>query len=182
MMEILAQRLPGANLTIVGSADPRHIDYAAYIADKIGRAGLNNIQLVGAHADVAPYLRSFRVFVMLSDDQGCPNASLEAMAAGLPVVANDSGGTSEQVLQGITGFIVPDGDPHAMALAVEAVLRNPDLRDAMGVAARDHAEKAFPMERMVSQYLEMFEVAEREAGSRLWKGGDLCVDCLKEQA
>jgi glycosyltransferase involved in cell wall biosynthesis len=155
VMEILADRVPGATLTIVGAADPWHADYAAYVADKIGRAGLRNIRFVGAHADVTPFLRSFRVFVMLSDDQGCPNASLEAMAAGVPVVTNDSGGTAEQVLHATNGFVVPD-DPRAMASAVETLLRNPGMRDAFGAAARHHVERGFPMEKMIAGYLEAF--------------------------
>jgi glycosyltransferase involved in cell wall biosynthesis len=156
MMEVLAERVPGATLTIVGAADPWHADYAAYVADKIGRAGLRNIRFVGGHSDVTPFLRSFRVFVMLSDDQGCPNASLEAMAAGVPVVANDSGGTAEQVLHGTNGFVVGSDDPREMAAAVETILRNPAMREAFGSAARRHVEEAFPMGRMVAGYVDAF--------------------------
>ena len=156
VMEILAARVPGVTLTIVGAADPWHTDYAAYVADKIGRAGLRNIRFVGAQADVTPYLRSFRVFVMLSDDQGCPNASLEAMAAGIPVVANGSGGTTEQVIHGVNGLIVSPDDPREMASAVETLLRDPNKRDAFGAEARRHIEREFPMERMVAGYLEAF--------------------------
>jgi glycosyltransferase involved in cell wall biosynthesis len=163
VMEVLAQRLPGATLTIVGAADPWHTDYAAYVADKIGRAGLRNIRFVGAHADVTPYLRSFRVFLMLSDDQGCPNASLEAMAAGVPVVANDSGGTAEQVLHGTNGFIVSPDDPHGAASAVETLLRDPAMREAFGAAARRHVERAFPMDSMLAGYVEAFAWKKRTA-------------------
>jgi glycosyltransferase involved in cell wall biosynthesis len=150
------RRLPGVTLTIVGSVDPWHADYAAYLADKIGRAGLRNIRFVGSHADVNPFLRSFRVFVMLSDDQGCPNASLEAMAAGVPVVANDSGGTAEQVLHGVTGSLVTSDSPHEMAAAVESLLRNAALRDAYASAARRQVEQRFTLERMVSEYVDVF--------------------------
>lgn len=158
VMELLAERVPGATLTIVGAADPWHADYAAFIADKIGRAGLRNIRFVGAHDNVTPFLRSFRVFVMLSDDQGCPNASLEAMAAGVPVVANDSGGTSEQVIHGTTGFLVSPDDPREMAAAVESLLRDPGMRDMLGAAARRYVERKFPMQRMIAGYLDAFGV------------------------
>jgi len=156
MMEVLAARIPGVTLTVVGAVDPWHKGYAAYVADKIGRAGLSCIRFVGAHTDVTPFLQSFRVFVMLSDDQGCPNASLEAMAAGVPVVANDSGGTAEQVLHGINGFIVPTANPTDLASAVEILLRDPAMREAFGIAARRHVDLAFPMSRMVSGYVETF--------------------------
>jgi glycosyltransferase involved in cell wall biosynthesis len=105
---------------------------------------------------VTPFLRSFRVFVMLSDDQGCPNASLEAMAAGVPVVANDSGGTAEQVLHGTNGFLVSPDDPREMAIALETLLRDPGMRDAFGAAARRHVERSFPMQRMIAGYLSAF--------------------------
>jgi glycosyltransferase involved in cell wall biosynthesis len=156
VMDCLAERLPGAMLTIVGGADPWHADYAAHIADKIARAGLRNIHFFGAHADVWPFLRSFRVFVMLSDDQGCPNASLEAMAAGLPVVANDSGGTAEQVIHGVNGFLVSPDDPREIASAIQALLLDPKMRDSFGAAARRHVERTFPMERMIAEYLDAF--------------------------
>lgn len=156
VMDLLAERLPGATLTVVGAADPRHTEYAAHIADKIARAGLCNIHFVGSHTEVWPFLRSFRVFVMLSDDQGCPNASLEAMAAGLPVVANDSGGTAEQVIHGVTGFLVSPDDPREIAGAIQALLLDPEMRDSFGCAARQHVERTFPMQRMVAQYLDIF--------------------------
>jgi glycosyltransferase involved in cell wall biosynthesis len=163
MMEVLSGRIPNVTLTVVGAVHPWHQGYASYIADKIGRAGLRCIRFVGAHADVTPFLRSFRVFVMLSDDQGCPNASLEAMAAGVPVVANDSGGTAEQVLHGINGFIVPTGDPTDLASAVEILLRDPAKREAFGAAARRHVEHAFPMARMVSAYVETLTGTKSDA-------------------
>jgi glycosyltransferase involved in cell wall biosynthesis len=168
MMDVLTERVPGATLTIVGAVDPRHAEYAAQIADKIARAGLRNIHFVGPHADVAPLLRAFRVFVMLSDDQGCPNASLEAMAAGVPVVANDSGGTAEQVIHGTNGYLVSADDPREMASAVEALLRDPKMRDSFGAAARRHVERGFPMERMISGYLDAFGHEGAKSG---WSDG-----------
>jgi len=156
VMDVLAERLPEATLTIVGAADPWHGDYAAQIADKIARAGLRNIRFVDARAEVTPLLQSFDVFVMLSDDQGCPNASLEAMAAGLPVVANDTGGVAEQVIDGVTGVLVADDDPVEIANALEMLLRDPEKCAAFGAAARRHVERTFSMQRMVDGYGEAF--------------------------
>lgn len=165
VMEILATRVPEATLTIVGAVDARNEGYATYVADKIGRAGLLNVRFVRPQLDVTLYLRSFRVFVMLSDDQGCPNASLEAMAAGVPVVANDSGGTSDQVLHGINGFIVPSADPSEFARAVELLLRDAAMRDRFAAAARRHTERTFPTDRMIEAYVEVFTGELREESS-----------------
>jgi glycosyltransferase involved in cell wall biosynthesis len=155
-MDILAERLPDATLTVVGAADPWRADYAANIADKVARAGQRNIRFVGARADVTPLLRSFSVFVMLSADSGCPNASLEAMAAGLPVVASDRGGVGEQVINGVNGMLFADDDPSEIASALETLLREPERCAAFGAAARRHVEREFPMERMVAGYSAAF--------------------------
>jgi starch synthase len=97
---------------------------------------------------------------MVSRDQGCPNASLEAMSCGLPVVANDDGGTAEQVLDGVTGVLVSDpgdsGDPggfaEALAAALADLLRHPERARAMGEAARRHVAAQFSMAAMAEAY------------------------------
>jgi glycosyltransferase involved in cell wall biosynthesis len=160
VIDVLTARLPDVALTLIGAADPWHRSYAAQIADKISRAGLCNIRFVDPGTEVWPHLHDLRVFVMLSDDQGCPNASLEAMAAGLPVVANDSGGVAEQVVHGVTGLIVPDDDPRAIAEAIEALLVDPALQRRLGVAARQHVVRNFSMERMVAGYLDAFALTQ----------------------
>ncbi len=105
-MDASTERLPGVTLTIVGAADPGHADYATNIADKIARAGFE-YSFCRRSRRRAPLLQALRVFVMLSDDQGCPNASLEAMAAGLPVVANESGGAASRSSMESTAFSFP---------------------------------------------------------------------------
>ena len=87
---------------------------------------------------------------MVSDRQGCPNASLEAMAMGIPVVANPSGGTEEQVIDGVTGFIVET--PEEMAQSVSKLLANQLIRQRMGRAAREHVLTNFSMEGVVAEY------------------------------
>jgi len=89
---------------------------------------------------------------MISKEQGCPNASLEAMAAGLPVVANDDGGTAEQVVHGETGYISGHDDPAGMAAWVEKLLTNDALALRLGEAGRDRARVTFSMDEMVERY------------------------------
>src|SRR5205807_7044373 len=115
---------------------------------------IDNIRFVGRHEDVNPFLAQFKVFVMVSDRQGCPNASLEAMAMGLPVVANEDGGTGEQVIDGLTGFLVEQ--PVRMAERVAELLNNQALRRAMGEAARKVALERFSMEKSVEAYTQLF--------------------------
>ena len=89
---------------------------------------------------------------MISEPAGCPNASLEAMAAGLPVVATDVGGASEQVIDGLTGRLVPRGDIAALAAALVELGHDAAKRDAMGDAGRARAEARFDARRMVADY------------------------------
>jgi glycosyltransferase involved in cell wall biosynthesis len=153
MMDHLAPEFPGASLAILGGADAASVDYfKSVIRGALARPA---IRLLGPHDDVRPFLRQLRVFVMVSDRQGCPNASLEAMAMGLPVVANDSGGTAEQVIHGVTGYLA--GTPRDMANRVRELLRNPRKRARMGDAARAHVAANFSMPAMRHSYEKLFE-------------------------
>ncbi len=156
MMDVLVQRMPHASLTIAGGFDPRHEVYANYVRDKFVAAGLNSITFAGPLQDVQPFLESLSVFAMISEDQGCPNASLEAMAMGVPVVANPSGGTAEQIDHGVNGFLIDENSPRSMASAIEKLLREDDLRLRMGAAARNKVAESFSIESMVLGYLDAF--------------------------
>lgn len=157
MMTELTERVPGVSLTIVGGVDPHHVPYWNTVAARLEATGLTNIYFAGAHADVRPFLRQFKVFVMISDDQGCPNASLEAMAIGLPIVANPSGGTVDQVVPGVNGFLVSDEDPCDMARQVEFLLKNAKTRRAFGRASARIARRKFTMKRMVDGYMKLLD-------------------------
>jgi glycosyltransferase involved in cell wall biosynthesis len=83
----------------------------------------------------------------------------EAMSVGLPVVATNHGGALDQVVDGVTGFLVPPGDPVALADAIERLLRDPELRRRMGVAARARAEQEFSLARMGQRIGELLVAA-----------------------
>jgi glycosyltransferase involved in cell wall biosynthesis len=157
MMVEISFFLPGARLVIVGGAHQRNATYFDHLQSYIQSQGLSNIIFAGHQSNVIPYLRQFRVFVMISDRQGCPNASLEAMAMGLPVVANCNGGTAEQVEHGVNGFLVSDEDPSEMARHVCALLKDQDKCLEFGNAGRRIAKDRFSMARMAQQYNELFQ-------------------------
>ena len=152
MMQILRTRVPDARLTIVGGVEQRHIGYWEGLVARIERDQLDCIDFVGPSTDIRPLLDAHRVFVMISKEQGCPNASLEAMASGLPVVANDDGGTAEQVVHGKTGFITSHDDPAGMAASVEKLLINGAHAQRLGEAGRDRARVTFSMDEMAERY------------------------------
>jgi glycosyltransferase involved in cell wall biosynthesis len=157
MMAELNQQLAGVNLMIVGGIDPRHADYWPVLQERLRSKRVTNIHFAGPRHEVSPFLRLFKVMVMIADSPGCPNASLEAMALGIPVIANAAGGTGEQVRDGQNGFLVGGLDPKEMASRVRELLTDPAKRRRYGEAARTLVTKNFSMDLMARRYLELFE-------------------------
>jgi glycosyltransferase involved in cell wall biosynthesis len=151
--------LPPCELLIAGEAETGSEAYADALRASTGDLP---VHWLGEHRDLRDFHASLHIFAMISEPAGCPNASLEAMAASLPVIATDVGGASEQVLDGVTGRLVPPRNPAAFAAALVELSRDPALRDSMGHAARLHAEQHFSMDRMVAAYRAL-----------LWEGPQL---------
>jgi glycosyltransferase involved in cell wall biosynthesis len=142
-------RMPPYELQIAGGVERGSDDYARGLRE--GAGGLP-VKFVGEWEDPRPFYRGLDLFVMISEPAGCPNASLEAMASGLPVVATDVGGASEQVADGVTGSLVPRGDISALADALVALACNPELRNRYGMAGRERIAALFDVNRMVEDY------------------------------
>jgi glycosyltransferase involved in cell wall biosynthesis len=121
------------------------------------RLGLGGrVRLEGERRDVADLLAASDVFVLSSRSEGLPVSVLEAMAAGLPVVASDVGGVSELVIDGETGILVRPGDPDRLAEALEGLLSDPDRRRRLGEAGRARAERLFDLEQFRQAHLELY--------------------------
>jgi glycosyltransferase involved in cell wall biosynthesis len=118
----------------------------------------NRITFLGGREDVACLYRAADLFVFPSRSEGCPNAVLEAMASGLPVVATDVAGNREVVGGDRSiGWLVPTGDPGALAEVVRMLAGSPDLRQEMSAAARVAAEERFAIHRVGAQYVSLYE-------------------------
>jgi glycosyltransferase involved in cell wall biosynthesis len=144
-----APRLPPHVLRIAGEPDRDSACYPALLR-RLSR-GLR-VEFAGHAGDIRAFLDGLDVFAMISEPPGCPNASLEAMAAGLPVIATDVGGAREQVDDGVTGRLVPPRDPAAFASALVELCSDADLRARMGAAARERAARLFDVRRMAGDY------------------------------
>lgn len=104
-----------------------------------------------------PYLRAFDGYVLPSLWEGLPLAALEAMAAGLPVIASDSGGTREAVADGETGVLFPVGDAPALAAALRRLAGDAALRARLGVAGRERWRERFMAQPMVAATAALYE-------------------------
>ena len=120
-----------------------------------------SVRFVGSRTDVPDLLRASDLFVHPSREEGFSNAILEAMAAGLPVVACDVGGNPEAVVDGETGRLVPSRNAAAFASAIAELLADPEKRKAMRKAGRHHATERFSLDRMVGEMESLYESLTR---------------------
>jgi L-malate glycosyltransferase len=120
------------------------------IQSEIDRLGLgDHIIQVGFCADVPSLLPEWEIFCLTSDSEGMPNAVLEAMAAGLPVIATHVGGIPQVVVHGKTGLLIPPRDEGAFADALRKLLEDPELSRTMGAEGRRRVEFEFSPEVVV---------------------------------
>src|SRR5262249_28468615 len=107
--------------------------------------------------DVGRLLCAADVFLLTSVSEGIPLTLIEAMAAGLPVVSTDVGGTAEVVADGQTGYLVPAKDDAALAGAVVRLAGDGRLRQRLGAAGQARARAVFDEARMVARYAELYQ-------------------------
>ena len=140
-------------LELIGDGDLR-----PQLERQISATGLDHrICLHGSVLDVQPLYAAFDVVVQASVREGLPNVMLEAAAAARPIVATAAGGTSEIIIDGQTGLLVPVNDSEAMASALRHTVTDPGLRTRLGRAARDHVSTTFGMDRFVAEFADLYE-------------------------
>jgi glycosyltransferase involved in cell wall biosynthesis len=116
----------------------------------VARAGLQKqILFAGDSREVEQILSQSHIFVLPSRWEGFPLTILEAMRAGLPVVASDVGGVGEAVIHGKTGFLVRPGDAYDLQRHVDSLLQNNDLRANLGASGRQRFLNLFTRDKML---------------------------------
>lgn len=151
-MPHICAALPEARAVIAGEGELRPM--LQQRAEALGVAG--HIQLLGQRDDIDALLRQMTLFVMPSRWEGVPLALLEAVAAGVPVVAADIPGFREFIVHGQNGWLVPPGDAPALAQAVIGVLTEPQHALACARAAQTSILPKFSIEAIAGQYQTLY--------------------------
>ena len=139
------------------------------IAARIQSYGLQErVLMTGFCRDVPALLQQLEIFCLTSDSEGLPNAILEAMAAGLPVVATRVGGVPELVQEGINGLLVEPGDVDGLARALRSLLLDPQKAHRMGQAGRERVELDFNCPRIAAQLQNLYLKFLNQHGMQFW--------------
>jgi glycosyltransferase involved in cell wall biosynthesis len=153
------RRFPDARFELVG-AGPE----LASLRDRARARGVAHaFDFLGERDDVPARLAAADMFLLPSRSEAFPNAVLEAMASGLPVVASGVGGILELIDDGHTGLLTPAGDPVALADRLCTLMGDPALAARLGESARAQAEQRYSFDRMVAAFdaLYLDELARR---------------------
>ncbi len=128
------------------------------IKELIAALGLGaKVCVLGRRTDIPDMLSAVDLFVMASRWEGSPLAVMEAMSAGVPVVSTAVGGVPELVQEGVTGLLVPPGEPAMLAAAMCRLLDDPIARATMGRNGARRAEERFDVRVMVRAYEQLYE-------------------------
>jgi glycosyltransferase involved in cell wall biosynthesis len=144
--------VPEATLVLVGDGSERAR------LERLARELVvsERVELVGWSEEARRYLPGFDAFVLPSRQEGFPLAVVEAMLAGVPVVAADVGSVGEAVLDGETGYLVPADDPAALAERLRRLIADPQLAQKLGRSGRARAQANFTAEAMARSFESLY--------------------------
>jgi glycosyltransferase involved in cell wall biosynthesis len=152
----LRKRIPRASIVHIGDGPLRN-DLQTLMARKGLACSMEKnwtdaaMFLLGRREDVFEILNCSDVFLLTSAHEGMPNVIMEAMLAGLPVVATRVGGVPDLIKDGVHGYLHDIGDIAGMARSLERLLADPDLRQKMGNAGREKILKEFTINHLVDR-------------------------------
>lgn len=149
---LAAKTVPGLRALVIGDGPLRA--EAQGVARRLGVD--QRTVFTGLRKDVPDLLAGMDVLVFSSTREGLSIAMLEAMAAGVPVVATSVGGNPELIESGDSGFLVPSGDAAAIAARVSDLLLDPALMQRVSAAARRRVEERFSLATMVAAYETLY--------------------------
>lgn len=162
---LVLRRFPDVRFELVGDGTER----AALVERAVQRGVSHAVTFLGHLDDVPARLAQASIFTLPSESEAFPNAVLEAMACGLPVVASAVGGIREVVQDGHTGFLVPPRDPATLADRLCSLLSQPEMAATWGARGRELVETRYSFDRMVDSITSLYD---QELSQRLpaWAG------------
>ncbi len=116
----------------------------------------DKISFLGVRRDISEILSITDVFVLPSLWEGLPLTLLEAMAAGVPVIATNVGSNPEIVADGVNGFIIPPKDSQTLAQRIKELLADPKNAGRMGAQGQKTISKSFTIDHMVHEYEKLY--------------------------
>ena len=150
---IVAERFPEARFLIAGDGANRQ-----ELEDRAARLEIaEHVIFTGFRTDIPVLLSEAALSVLPSLSEGLSNSLLESMAAGVPVIAASVGGNPEIVEDSVSGTLVPPRDAAALAEAMMALLRDPELAAQFGAAGRRRVAEFFSMERSVHEVERLYQ-------------------------
>jgi glycosyltransferase involved in cell wall biosynthesis len=151
-LEHAVRQRPSVRLVIVGDG-PQSESIANLVrARELGPY----VRLLGHRSDIPQLLGAADLVLLTSLSEGIPLSLIEAMGAGLPVVATRVGGVPEVVEEGRTGLLAPAGDDEQLAGLILRLAADPELRERLGQAGRERAVEFFSEDRMVASYDQIY--------------------------
>jgi glycosyltransferase involved in cell wall biosynthesis len=148
----VVREFPETRFVFAGDGESRPV-----FERQVQKLGLErSFMFLGRRADIPDLLASCDLAVLPSKAEGLPNAMLEYMAAGLPVVASRVGGNAELVEEGVTGLLVPAQDSEALSVALLRLLRDPELARRLAAAGQQRATHDFSFERLIREMGELY--------------------------
>jgi sugar transferase (PEP-CTERM/EpsH1 system associated) len=158
----LPQELPW-RLVLIGDGPERES-----LQQTIGQLGIGaRVSLLGHRDDVAELLGDLDIFVLPSVSEGMSNTLLEAMAAGVAVIASDVGGNREIIEAGRSGLLFAPGDLQAAAQAIQQVAGDAQLRSRLASAGAQRAVTTFGLATMLSAYEDLYRSVRRTTSDQL---------------
>ena len=149
---LVRDRHPGAVLWLIGDGECR-----AALEREAGELGIAaSVRFAGTRRDVRDILDAVDLFALPSLWEGMPNALMEAMAAGRPVVASSTDAIGELVIHGETGWMVRPGDAEGLARCMIDILADPRRAADVGQAGLRHVREHFSLERMADAYATLY--------------------------
>jgi glycosyltransferase involved in cell wall biosynthesis len=160
-MKLVARTTPRTHLSIAGDGRQRQL-----LAERITALGLGAaVSLLGTRDDVQELMLNADILVHPARWEGFGLVLLEAMRAGLPIVATSAAAIPEVVTDGLTGILVPPDDPDQLAAAIIELIQNPTQRRKMGAAGFERLKNFFSPEQMAKGVAAVYDAALQQHGT-----------------